>query len=471
MPDSTLHVDDDDRYGRLRLIPWWDQQRLRHACALVVGAGALGNEVLKNLALVGVGHLIVVDFDVVEPANLARSVLFRARDRGRLKAEVAAEAVRELNPDLHVTAIPGNVLTAVGLGIFRDADVVVGCLDNREARLWVNRACWKVSTPWVDGGIQELNGVVKVFTPPDSPCYECGMTENDYRLINLRYSCPLLRQEDLAAGRVPTVPTIASLIGGLQAQEALKLIHGIPVAGGEAFVFNGVVSQSYRTQFQRREDCLSHETYTPPVELPLQAHRHTAADLFAEARRHLGAPGPAIVAGSRPGRFPGVPAVRHARAGFSAVGAGRDPPGGLPAVRRTVTARDRACRGSEFGTCQPVADVAGDSPLRYRARRKPRDGRRVPAGGRSEGKFFPWPTKLNLAKSNRRGIRSGCVRIATSSTLSCRAGPRRRTICRSSSIWMRYGTWRPMRCPTPASSWAACCWAGSTRTRNTSLSS
>lgn len=288
MSDATLHVDDDDRYARLRLIPWWDQERLRQACVLVVGAGALGNEVLKNLALVGVGHLIVVDFDVVELANLTRSVLFRACDRGRPKVEVAAEAIRELNPDLTVTAVHGNVLTSVGLGVFRDADVAIGCLDNREARLWVNRACWKVSTPWIDGGIQELNGVVKVFTPPDSACYECGMTENDYRLINLRYSCPLLRQEDLTAGRVPTVPTIASLIGAWQTQEALKLIHGLPVAGGEAFVFNGVVSQSYRTRFQRRDDCLSHETYSAPVELPLQAGRHTAAELFAEIRPFLG---------------------------------------------------------------------------------------------------------------------------------------------------------------------------------------
>jgi len=288
VPDTPLHVDDNDRYARLRLIPWWDQERLRRACVLVVGAGALGNEVLKNLALVGVGHLSVVDFDVVEAANLTRSVLFRARDRGRPKADVAAEAVRELNPDVTVTALPGNVLTSVGLGVFRDADVVIGCLDNREARLWVNRCCWKVSTPWIDGGIQELNGVVKVFTPPDSACYECGMTENDYRLINLRYSCPLLRQEDLAAGRVPTVPTIASLIGGLQTQEALKLIHGLPVPGGEAFVFNGAASQSYRTRFQRREDCLSHETYAAPIELPLQAGRHTAADLFAAVRPHLG---------------------------------------------------------------------------------------------------------------------------------------------------------------------------------------
>ena len=101
-------------------------------------------------------------------------------------------------------------------------DVVIGCLDNREARLWVNRSCWKVGTPWIDGGIQEISGVVKVFVPPDGPCYECAMTENDYRLINLRYSCPLLRREELQAGKVPTAPTIASMIGGLQVQEGAE---------------------------------------------------------------------------------------------------------------------------------------------------------------------------------------------------------------------------------------------------------
>ena len=105
-------------------------------------------------------------------------------------------------------------------------------LDNREARLWVNRCCWKVGTPWIDGGIQEISGVAKVFVPPDGACYECAMTENDYRLINLRYSCPLLKREDLLAGKVPTAPTIACMIGGLQVQEALKLIHGLPVEAG-----------------------------------------------------------------------------------------------------------------------------------------------------------------------------------------------------------------------------------------------
>ena len=178
-----------------------------------------------RVALLGVGHITVVDFDEIEESNLTRSVLYRSSDCGRRKVDVAVEAVQNLNPDVQARPICGSIITDVGLGMFLEADVVIGCLDNREARLWVNRCCWKVNTPWIDGGIQEINGVAKVFQPPDGACYECAMTENDYRLINLRYSCPLLRQEDLQAGRVPTAPTIASMIGGLQTQEALKLIH------------------------------------------------------------------------------------------------------------------------------------------------------------------------------------------------------------------------------------------------------
>jgi adenylyltransferase/sulfurtransferase len=234
-----------------------------------------------------VGQIYLVDFDEIENSNLTRSVLFRSRDRGRAKAEAAADALRDLNPDTRVTAWRANVITDVGLGLFRDVDVVIGCLDNREARLWVNRCCWKVGTPWVDGGIQEINGVAKVFIPPDGACYECAMTENDYRLINLRYSCPLLKQEDLLAGKVPTAPTISSMIGGLQTQEALKLIHGMPTAEGAALVFNGVANRFYETKYPRREDCLSHETYPEPIELSL-GNANTAADLFAAARNKLG---------------------------------------------------------------------------------------------------------------------------------------------------------------------------------------
>ena len=292
MSDEPLVIADDDRYSRFRLIAWWDQEKLAAARVLVVGAGALGNEVLKNLALLGVGHVYIVDFDEIEESNLTRSVLFRSRDCGRPKAEAAAETLRDINPDMTVEPMLANIITDIGLGMFRDVDVVIGCLDNREARLWVNRSCWKVNTPWIDGGIQEINGVVKVFTPPDSACYECAMTENDYRLISLRYSCPLLRQEDILAGKVPTAPTISSVIAGLQTQEALKLIHGMEVEAGTAMVFNGIANQFYKTAYQRNNDCLSHETYPDPVELPISAKTTTAAELFEVVRKQSGEEGP-----------------------------------------------------------------------------------------------------------------------------------------------------------------------------------
>lgn len=278
--DQEFIIDDDDRYSRLRMIGWWEQSKISAAKVLVVGAGALGNEVLKNLALLGFGHVYVIDMDTIDKTNLTRSVLFRSKDAGEPKAQVAAQMMGEINSDCQVYPIMGNVLAHVGLGLVRDVDVVFGCLDNREARLWVNRMCWKVGTPWIDGGIQEINGVAKVFRPPHGSCYECAMTDMDYKLIALRYSCPLLRQEEILQGKVPTAPTIASMIGALQVQEGLKLIHGLPTAESSALVFNGVANQFYKTEFPIKEDCMSHEFYEAPVELELNAEDATLGQLF-----------------------------------------------------------------------------------------------------------------------------------------------------------------------------------------------
>lgn len=284
IPD-LLRIDDADRFESLRLIPWWDQDRLSETRVLVVGAGALGNEALKNLALLGVGHIAVVDMDTIEASNLSRSVLFRAADAGRLKAQVAAERAAEINPHIRITPLAMDVISGVGLGWFADADVVLGCLDNREARLWVNRCCWHVGTPWIDAGIQEISGVVQVFVPPDGTCYECGMKQADYRLINLRYSCPLLREEDLRRGRVPTTPTIASIMAGWQVQEALKLVHEKSSSASSAMVFHGMTNHVYRTNLPRHEGCLSHDPWDPPHLLEDLDSEATAAELFAAAAR------------------------------------------------------------------------------------------------------------------------------------------------------------------------------------------
>jgi adenylyltransferase/sulfurtransferase len=277
-----------DRLGTFDFISWWEREKVQEAKVMIVGAGALGNEVAKNLALMGVGHLLILDFDVIEAANLSRSVLFRERDNARPKAEVAAARLRELNPDIQIQYLNSDVRTQVGLGMFRRMDAVISCLDNREARLAVNRFCYALNKPWVDGAIHEFLGLLRVFIPGDGACFECTLTEQARREISLRYSCPLMARANILLGKVPTTPTIASIIGAMQAQEALKLIHGFPVDAGKVVHFNGMTNQMHTTSYVRRDDCESHWNYGDIIELDKRAEDTTLMELLQIARGDLG---------------------------------------------------------------------------------------------------------------------------------------------------------------------------------------
>ncbi|HSO13377.1 MAG TPA: ThiF family adenylyltransferase [Anaerolineales bacterium] len=289
-PEKPVHIPNlrKDRLGTFEFISWWDREKVQNAKVLVIGAGALGNEVIKNLSLMGVGHLFIVDFDKIEAANLSRSVLFRETDNNRSKAEVAAARAKSVNPQLRVQYMNGDVTTQLGLGVFRRMDVIIGCLDNREARLAVNRFCYWVNRPWVDGAIQELLGLVRLFKPGDGACYECTLTEQALRDLSLRYSCPLLARQNILLGKVPTTPTIASIIGAMQSQEALKVINDMPIQPGRVTHFNGMVNEMHTTAYAPREDCQSHWTYGEITELPARAEHTTLADLLRIARADLG---------------------------------------------------------------------------------------------------------------------------------------------------------------------------------------
>lgn len=281
----------EDRYSRLRLISWWDQPALANAMVMVVGAGAIGNELIKNLSLLGIGKLLIVDMDEIEHTNLTRSVLYRQQDVGRYKAEVAAERAMEMNPDVRAKAIVGNVIDDIGLGLFRRMNVVMAGLDNREARLGINQACYKVGVPWVDGAIEVLNGFARVFIPGTGACYECTMTETDWMLINKRKSCALLTHEQMAEGKIPTTPTSSSVIAGIQVQEMLKLLHAdrnLPTLVGKGFVFNGLTHDSYVVEYQRKEDCMSHDTYEQIEEKIWSVRSLTLQNLLNQVRADLG---------------------------------------------------------------------------------------------------------------------------------------------------------------------------------------
>lgn len=288
---ETLHINlqqEDHRFARFELIGWWDQKRLSAAKALVIGAGALGNEIIKNLALLGVGQILVADLDRIELSNLSRSVLFRESDCGRSKASVAAYRARELFPDIQACAFEGNVVYDLGLGVYKWADVILGGLDNREARVAINQAASKVGKPWIDGAIERLQGVARVFDPANGPCYECTMNEVDWKMLAARQSCALLSRDQMEEGKVPTTPTTSSVIAGIQVQEAVKLLHGMPTIAGQGYVFEGLSHQSYLVGYSRLDDCLSHEQIEPVVELSAGASDIRAGDLLERARTDLG---------------------------------------------------------------------------------------------------------------------------------------------------------------------------------------
>lgn len=208
------------------LLSWFRTDKVKAAKVLVVGAGALGNEALKNLALFGVGNIVIVDFDQIEYSNLTRSILFRESDadKGYYKAEVAAKRIREINPSIHVQAICGNLATDVGLGLYRRMDVVIGCLDSLIARLLLNRLCFRAGVTWIDGGIGDLEGDVSAYRIGSS-CYECSLTEDEEKELEIRMSCAGVTKENEDFGRVATTPVIASIIAAIQVQEAMKIIH------------------------------------------------------------------------------------------------------------------------------------------------------------------------------------------------------------------------------------------------------
>jgi molybdopterin/thiamine biosynthesis adenylyltransferase len=278
----------DERFSRFALIGWWNQARLARAKVVVAGAGALGNEILKNLALLGIGRMVVVDLDRIEISNLSRSVLFREKDRGQGKAETAARAVREIHPAARILGIQGDIAHGIGLGLFRWADLIIGAVDNREARLAISRCCNLVGRPWIDGGIEVLSGLVRVFVPGEGSCYECTLSEVDWKLLNARRACSLLPRPDDDTPRVPTTPTTASVVAAIQCAEAVKLLHGIEGLRDEGFHFDGQGYECHRIRYQRDPECFGHEILPPVEEMPWSSSTTTAGQVVEFFRRALG---------------------------------------------------------------------------------------------------------------------------------------------------------------------------------------
>lgn len=229
MPESVI---DGDQWDRQKRIQGWMQDRVAKSRCLVFGAGALGNEVVKNLLQLGVGDITVVDYDRVVTANLNRCVFFTPEDaeKGNYKATVLARRAALINPDAKVTAIVKD-LESLPPSIYTSGrfDYAFSCLDNLGARLHVNAHCYG-RMPLIDGGTTGFSGKVQVVSSPSS-CLECSMTKRDYNLLWRKYSCTG-EMLDLVDPKMPALPTTTSIIAGLQVTEFVKLCHSGVVEEG-----------------------------------------------------------------------------------------------------------------------------------------------------------------------------------------------------------------------------------------------
>ncbi|WP_225784406.1 molybdopterin-synthase adenylyltransferase MoeB [Xenophilus sp. Marseille-Q4582] len=231
-------MDDDDllRYSRHILLEEFGidgQARVSAAHALLVGAGGLGSPAALYLAAAGVGRLTLVDDDTVDLTNLQRQIAHTHARVGAPKVASAAQAMREINPQLDVRTVQARAEGALLARLVADADVVLDCSDNFRTRQAVNAACVAHARPLVAGAAIRFDGQISVYDLRDaaSPCYACLFP-------------PDAQFEETRCAVLGVFAPVVGTIGVLQAHEALKLLAGMGGGlTGRLLMFDGRASR------------------------------------------------------------------------------------------------------------------------------------------------------------------------------------------------------------------------------------
>ncbi len=315
---KILTQEEKRRFDRQFRLPGWNQDILKQSTVLIAGVGGLGVEVAKNLAMAGVGKLILVDLDTIEYSNLNRQFLFIGAPEGAWKAEYAAKKLKELNPFITIKAF--NVpLQDLPPRIYYEADLFIGGLDSIEARSELNRRAVHYRKPLIDAGTAAYNGHVYVVWPFSNACLECDpLSEREQdqlgactlvgrprrpghcilkgqlnfekehgRPANIlksdeveeitTYANKLLMEyfpeaKPFSADQViqiidnhePTVITINSVIASLQSQETIKILHHLHTPPNKTklgtlqlnyLIYNGLTGKFYEIKKPMNPDC------------------------------------------------------------------------------------------------------------------------------------------------------------------------------------------------------------------------
>ena len=238
-----MHLSDDERkrYNRQILMDGWGeaaQLKLKKSTVFVAGAGGLGSPASIYLAVAGVGHIKLCDFDATALANLNRQILHDDTRIGANKAVSGKVTLERLNPSIRVTAItdkivPGNVDALVG-----DADIVIDCMDNFPTRYVLNECAVRKRIPLVHGSVRGMEGQLTFIQSPETPCLRCLFAEAPPPEV------------------FPVLGATPGVIGTMEAMEALKYLTGVGTTlKNRLLVWNGADMEFRLLKVRRDPDC------------------------------------------------------------------------------------------------------------------------------------------------------------------------------------------------------------------------
>ena len=235
------------RYSRQILLPQVDiegQEKLLDSHILIVGMGGLGCPAAVYLAAAGVGHLTMVDPDVIDQTNLQRQVAFSTDDVGQFKVHAAAARISAINPGVQVTPIPAKLSESELSEIISQCDAVLDATDNFDSRFAINRCSVHAGVPLVTGAAIRLNGQLTVFDrlQEGAPCYRCLYSEE--------------QTEEMSCSESGILGPVVGTIGTLQALEAIKLILGIgETLSGRLLMFDAMTMQWQALGLEADPEC------------------------------------------------------------------------------------------------------------------------------------------------------------------------------------------------------------------------
>lgn len=248
MSEVTLSNEEIARYSRHLIMPevgMAGQRRLKQGSVLLIGTGGLGSPLALYLAAAGVGHIGLVDFDVVDASNLQRQIVHGTSTVGIAKTESAKRRLQDLNPYIEITTYETRITSENALELMRPYDVIVDGTDNFPTRYLTNDACVLLGKPNVYGSIFRFEGQVTVFSVRDGgPCYRC------------------LYPEPPPPGLVPScaeggvLGVLPGVIGTIQATEVIKLLTGIgePLIG-RLLLYDALAMRFRELKLRRNPSC------------------------------------------------------------------------------------------------------------------------------------------------------------------------------------------------------------------------